>query len=180
MVMVKDIEFFSMCEHHMLPFFGKAHVAYIPKNKVIGLSKIPRLVDVFARRLQVQERMTQEIAQTFDGDSEAEGRGGSLRGAAFLHDDARRGETAFGHSHQGHVGGFPGGEETRDKFLSLIRGGPPRGGRRRPRGGSLFRVRGSLVPRGSGGGGGRGPGRRAPRRGRQHAAPGEGGAGRPV
>jgi GTP cyclohydrolase IA len=63
MVLVKDIEFYSMCEHHMLPFFGHAHVAYIPDGKVIGLSKIPRIVDMFARRLQVQERMTTEIAQ---------------------------------------------------------------------------------------------------------------------
>ena len=77
MVIVKDIEMYSLCEHHMLPFFGKVHIAYIPKGKVVGLSKIPRLVDVFARRLQVQERMTREIAEAIGDAIQAAGSGRS-------------------------------------------------------------------------------------------------------
>jgi len=75
MVIVKDIDFYSLCEHHMLPFFGKCHVAYLPTTKIVGLSKIPRLVDIYARRLQVQERMTQEIASTLMELIKAEGVG---------------------------------------------------------------------------------------------------------
>ncbi len=73
MVLVKNIDFYSLCEHHILPFYGKVHVAYIPNGKIVGLSKIPRIVDIFARRLQVQERMTQEIADTLNQYLEPQG-----------------------------------------------------------------------------------------------------------
>ena len=87
--MVKDIPFYSLCEHHMLPFFGTCHVGYLPRGKVVGLSKIPRLVGVFAHRLQLQERMTKEIAEALNGDAGAERRRRRGRGAPPVHGDAR-------------------------------------------------------------------------------------------
>jgi GTP cyclohydrolase I len=122
MVIVKDIEFFSLCEHHMLPFHGKAHVAYIPNGKVIGLSKIPRIVDVFARRLQVQERMTQQIAQTLMDILKP-------RGVAVTCDASHFCMMMRGVQKQhsstvtsAMLGEFRDRKETRDEFLALIRG----------------------------------------------------------
>jgi len=122
MVIVKEIEFFSMCEHHMLPFWGKAHVAYIPNGKVIGLSKIPRIVDVFARRLQVQERMTQEIAQTLMDILKPKGVAVAVEAQHFCM--MMRGVEKQHSSTvtSAMLGQFRERKETRDEFLSLIRG----------------------------------------------------------
>lgn len=121
MVIVKEIEFFSMCEHHMLPFWGKAHVAYIPNGKVIGLSKIPRIVDVFARRLQVQERMTQEIAQTLMDILKPKGVAVAVEAQHFCMMmrgvEKQHSETVTSSM----LGAFREQKETRDEFLSLIR-----------------------------------------------------------
>jgi GTP cyclohydrolase I len=123
MVIVKDIEFFSMCEHHMLPFYGKAHVAYIPNGKVIGLSKIPRIVDVFARRLQVQERMTQEIAQTLIDILKPKGVAVACEAQHFcmMMRGVEKQHSATVTSAM--LGEFRERKDTRDEFLSLIRGG---------------------------------------------------------
>jgi len=122
MVIVKDIEFFSMCEHHMLPFYGKVHIAYLARNKVIGLSKLPRLVDVFARRLQIQERMTQQIAETIQDLLDPLGVGVIAEAQHFCM--MMRGVEK---QHSGTVtstmlGAFRTNKETRDEFLALIKG----------------------------------------------------------
>jgi len=120
MVIVKDIEMFSLCEHHMLPFFGKMHVAYLPQKKVIGLSKIPRIVDMFARRLQIQERLTQEVAQTLMQAVEPLGVGVicearhlcmMMRGVEKQHSGAMTSAM---------LGAFRDRKETRDEFLALV------------------------------------------------------------
>jgi GTP cyclohydrolase I len=120
MVIVKDIEFFSLCEHHMLPFYGKAHVGYLARDKVIGLSKIPRIVDVFARRLQIQERLTQEIARCLLEKLDPLGVGVIIEAQHFCM--MMRGVEK---QHSGTVTSAMLGQfkkkETRDEFLSLVR-----------------------------------------------------------
>jgi len=120
MVIVKDIEFFSLCEHHLLPFFGKVHVAYIPKERVIGLSKIPRLVDVFARRLQIQERLTQEIAQTIQEVIEPQGVGVVCEARHFCMMMRGVEKQHSGAITSAMLGAFRTQKETRDEFLSLV------------------------------------------------------------
>jgi GTP cyclohydrolase I len=121
MVIVKDIEFYSLCEHHMLPFFGKAHVAYVPNGKVIGLSKMARLVDVFARRLQVQERLTRQISDAIDEAIRPQGVGVILE-AQHLCMMMRGVEKQHSQTvTSAMLGAFKTQLQTRNEFLSLVR-----------------------------------------------------------
>jgi len=120
MVVVKDIEFYSMCEHHLLPFFGTMHVAYLPKDKVIGLSKIPRIVDMFARRLQVQERLTQEVAETLQEVLQPRGVGVICEARHFCMMMRGVEKQHSGTVTSAMLGAFREGKETRDEFLSLV------------------------------------------------------------
>jgi GTP cyclohydrolase IA len=121
MVVVKDIEFFSLCEHHLLPFFGKAHVAYLPSKKVIGLSKIARLVNMFARRLQIQERMTIQIADAVKEKIAPQGVGVIIE-ARHLCMQMRGVEKQHGQAvTSAMLGAFRENKQTRDEFLALIR-----------------------------------------------------------
>ena len=123
MVIVKDVEMFSLCEHHLLPFFGKVHVAYIPNGKVLGLSKIPRLVDIFARRLQVQERLTVQIAETIQNAIQPQGVGVVIeaRHLCVMMRGVEKQHSSAVTSHM--LGTFRNADKTREEFLSLIRNG---------------------------------------------------------
>ena len=120
MVVVKDIEFFSMCEHHMLPFFGKMHVAYLPKSRVIGLSKIPRIVDAFARRLQIQERLTQQVAQTIQEIIDPAGVGVIAEARHFCMMMRGVEKQHSGAMTSAMLGSFRTQKKTRDEFLALV------------------------------------------------------------
>ncbi|MBI5743998.1 MAG: GTP cyclohydrolase I FolE [Elusimicrobia bacterium] len=121
MVIVKDIAFYSLCEHHMLPFFGKAHVAYIPDGRIVGLSKLPRLVETFSRRLQVQERLTQQVAQTLFKKLKPRGVGVVLE-AEHLCVSMRgvKNETSFATT-SAMLGSFRTDSAVRAEFLNLIK-----------------------------------------------------------
>ncbi len=124
MVIVKDIDFYSLCEHHLLPFFGKCHVAYLPRTKVIGLSKIPRLVDMFSRRLQLQERLTNQIAETIQNTVTPLGVAVVMEGTHLCM--AMRGvekQNSFAVT-SAMLGGFRDNARTRMEFLELIRHRP--------------------------------------------------------
>ena len=123
MVIVKDIDFFSMCEHHLLPFFGKVHVGYLPNKKVVGLSKIPRIVDTFARRLQVQERLTVQIAETLSQKLNANGVGVVVeaRHLCMMMRGVEKQNTVAVTSSM--LGAFRSQVQTRQEFLKLIRQG---------------------------------------------------------
>ncbi len=120
MVIVKDIEFFSLCEHHLLPFFGKMHVAYIPRQKVIGLSKIPRIVDMFARRLQLQERLTQQVAQTLQDVLNPLGVGVVCQARHFCMMMRGVEKQHSGAVTSAMLGAFRTRKGTREEFLSLV------------------------------------------------------------
>jgi GTP cyclohydrolase I len=121
MVVVKDIEFFSLCEHHLLPFFGKAHVAYLPNKRVLGLSKIARLVNMYGRRLQIQERMTSQIAEAIQEKISPEGVGVIIE-ARHLCMQMRGVEKQYGQAvTSAMLGSFRHNKQTRDEFLSLVR-----------------------------------------------------------
>ena len=120
MVIVKDIEFFSLCEHHLLPFYGKMHVAYLPKDRVIGLSKIPRIVDMFARRMQIQERLTQEIAQSIQDIVDPLGVGVICEARHFCMMMRGVEKQHSGAVTSAMLGAFRTRKSTRDEFLSLV------------------------------------------------------------
>jgi GTP cyclohydrolase IA len=119
-VIVRDIEFFSLCEHHLLPFFGKMHVAYLPDQKVIGLSKIPRLVDVFARRLQIQERLTQQVAETIQDLVNPVGVGVICEARHFCMMMRGVEKQHSGAITSAMLGAFRDNKETRNELLSLV------------------------------------------------------------